>query len=65
MVSPFIYMIAPDFLSIAGECRFENLQFAFLKLTKPYANPAELGPRFRKKAAVLSSIALKCCPEGR
>ncbi len=30
-------MFATDFRSIAGECRFENLQFAFLKLTKTYA----------------------------
>jgi hypothetical protein len=58
MVSPYIYMIATDFRSIAGECRFENLQFAFLKLTKPYADTAGFGTQFRRKAAVLSSIAL-------
>jgi hypothetical protein len=52
-------MFATDFRSIAGECRFENLQFAFLKLTKPYADTAGFGPQFRRKAAVLSSIALK------
>jgi hypothetical protein len=37
IVSPYVYMFATDFRSIAGECRFENLQFAFLKLTKTYA----------------------------
>jgi hypothetical protein len=52
-------MFATDFRSIAGECRFQNLQFAFLKLTKPYADTAGFGPQFRRKAAVLSSIAVK------
>ena len=59
IVSPYVYMFATDFRSIAGECRFQNLQFAFLKLTKPYADTAGFGPQFRRKAAVLSSIAVK------
>jgi hypothetical protein len=58
IVSPYVYIFATDFRSIAGECRFENLQFAFLKLTKPYADTAGFGAQFRRKAAVLSSIAL-------
>jgi hypothetical protein len=36
MLSPYIFKFATDFRSIAGQCRFQNLQFAFLKLTKPY-----------------------------
>ena len=61
IVSPYVYMFATDFRSIAGECRFENLQFAFLKLTKTYAgfgrDEAAIKPQFRRKAAVLSSPA--------
>jgi hypothetical protein len=57
-------MIATDFRSIAGECRFENLQFAFLKLTKPYADLTGFGRQFRRKATVLSSIALNGGDEG-